>query len=172
MGPPLKKPTFLEVSRRQQRRRINALLEDDVNLIRHVNTVNNPPMPSCLPRSRSPLIIPPAEDVFEDEINYLAGNLELLNDTAFVDVRPPIPIPRDTQIDGRAQSTTIDSASRLRNFLAYWAIKNKISQFTVNEILAGLKKCGHPELPAAARTLCETPSRGMCCNGTRYWERK
>ena len=80
MGPPPK--PFLEVSRRQQRRRINALLEDDLNLIRHVNTVNNPPMPSSPPRSRSPLIILPGEDVFEDEINYFAGNLELLNDIA------------------------------------------------------------------------------------------
>ena len=39
-------------------------------------------MPSSPPRSRSPLIIPPGEDVFEGEINYFAGNLELLNDTA------------------------------------------------------------------------------------------
>ena len=39
-------------------------------------------MPSSPPRSRSPLTIPPGVDVFEDEINYFAGNLELLNDTA------------------------------------------------------------------------------------------
>ena len=39
-------------------------------------------MPSSLPRSRSPLIIPPGEDVFKGEINYFAGNLELLSDTA------------------------------------------------------------------------------------------
>ena len=128
-------------------------------------------MPSSPPRSRSPFIIPPGEDVFEDEINYFAGNLELLNDTAVVDVRPPIPILHDTQIDGRAQSTTVDSASRLRNFLAYWAIKNKISQSTVNKLLAGLKKCGHPELPADARPLCETPSQTtptQCLAGGNY----
>ena len=82
MGPPPK--PFLEGSRRQQRRWINALLEDDLNLIRHVNTVNNLLMPSSPPLSLSlsPLIIPPGEDVFEDEINYFAGNLELLNETA------------------------------------------------------------------------------------------
>ena len=39
-------------------------------------------MPSSLPRSHSVLIIPPGEDVFDDEINYFAGNLELLTDTA------------------------------------------------------------------------------------------
>ena len=39
-------------------------------------------MLSSPPRSHSPLIILPGEDVSEDEINYFAGNLELLNDTA------------------------------------------------------------------------------------------
>ena len=39
-------------------------------------------MPSSPPRFRSPLIIPPGEDVFEGEINYFAGNLELPNETA------------------------------------------------------------------------------------------
>ena len=39
-------------------------------------------MLSSLPRSRSPLIIPPGEDGFKGEINYFAGNIELLNDSA------------------------------------------------------------------------------------------
>ncbi|XP_024888188.1 uncharacterized protein LOC112465048 [Temnothorax curvispinosus] len=51
------------------------------------------------------------------------------------------------------------STTDLQNFLAHWAIQNKIPQSLVNDLLRGLKKFGHPELPFDARTLCDTPNR-------------
>lgn len=47
----------------------------------------------------------------------------------------------------------------LRAFLAHWAIQNKVPQSVVNNLLIGLQKFDHPELPSDSRTLCNTPNR-------------
>ncbi|XP_077255534.1 uncharacterized protein LOC143893711 [Temnothorax americanus] len=64
-------------------------------------------------------------------------------------------------MENQSQSiiTRPTSITDLQNFLAHWTIQNKIPQSLVNNLLRGLKKFGHPELPFDARTLCDTPNR-------------
>lgn len=45
-----------------------------------------------------------------------------------------------------------------RSFLAEWAIKNNISQTSIEELTSGLQKCSNLILPKSAKTLLKTPS--------------
>lgn len=145
---------FLEISRRQQRRRIRALSQIDINLLYPANTLN-PIRPSC---SLSTASLSISDDV-PDEIDNSFYNLAWCFDEAkdlntLVDERSITLADRNIQIQ-----TQSSPAINLRAFLAHWAIQNKLPQSVVNDLLIGLRKFGHPELPSDVRTLCNTPNR-------------
>lgn len=158
MGPPLK--PFLKISRRQQRRRIRALLQiDNNNLSYHANATNNivssptsPSFSSPTTRASSP------DDVHHKMISFdnleRFDNVENLN--TLIDEKSAL---TDTDIQIKVQNKSNIRHTDLRAFLAHWAIKNKVPQSVVNELLTELKKFGHPELSSDSRTLCNTPNR-------------
>lgn len=47
--------------------------------------------------------------------------------------------------------------TEIRSELAEWALKNKCTRKTLNDLLAILRRHGHNDLPADARTLLQTP---------------
>lgn len=51
------------------------------------------------------------------------------------------------------------SSNDLRAFLAHWAVQHKVAHSVINDLLTGLRKFGHPELPSDSRTLVNTPNR-------------
>ena len=155
MGPPLK--SFLEISRRQQRRRVRARLQVDIgNLANTANKIApNPIHLSCsqLTVNSGPTSIP---DDIRHEIDHFFHNIERFDDTnkdlnRFDDEKPTTHI----QTEAQPQSSSTD----LRAFLAHWAVQHKIAHSVVNDLLTGLRKFGHLELPSDSRTLVNTPNR-------------
>lgn len=136
MGLPLK--PFLELSRRQQRRRIRALLQIDNNSLYLANNIvsTNPIHSSC-----SLSIAPdPILNVVSHENGYFFDNLDLesFNDAenlnAPVDERSiALPDKDDVQVEVQAQPSslssyveiqtqaTVNHLTDFRAFLAHWA---------------------------------------------------
>ena len=176
MGPPLK--PFLNLSRKQQKRRIHALLQND-SLLCLTNNISssNPTRSSCV----SPTVCAP-NDVFNDvchEIGHFCNNIEQNNVedlNAVVNERSTALIDKNVELEVQGQSSfssslssfnvevnqtqsTVTGPTDLRAFLAHWAIKHKVPQSVTNDLLRGLQKFGHPELPSDSRILCNTPNK-------------
>lgn len=159
MGPPLK--SFLKISRRQQRRRTRALLQVDINNLENAvnNIAPNPILPSCSQLTACALI---PNDVCH-EIDHFYDNFKRF-DNADLNTDENSTIDRQTLTDRHIQmelqpQSTITRSTDFRAFLAHWAIQNKLVQSVVNDLLTGLRKSGHPELPSDSRTLFNTPNR-------------
>ncbi|XP_077259673.1 uncharacterized protein LOC143896004 [Temnothorax americanus] len=57
------------------------------------------------------------------------------------------------------RADNVDKESDLRYFLYHWAITYQIRQNALTNLLHGLKKYGHDDLPSDARTLLHTPKK-------------
>lgn len=154
---------FNQLSLRQQRRRIRDLSEADINSLRRANGANN-----GAPDPTYPVCLPPIPDCVVNGANNSICDLEPLRDEANMPVVMPedMEIPTattnaesDTEIPSNVEIHSRGAETDLRGFLVHWSIKNKVPQSLINELLVGLRKFGHPELPCDARTLCQTPKK-------------
>lgn len=165
MRPPLRRlKPFLKLSRKQQKRRIRALVQADLAYLANAanNATSSPTRPpSCSPPTARASNVP--DDVCHQIDNFF-DNLEHFDDAEdlnlLINERPTL-TNTDIQMKNQAQSTITrpTSITDLQDFLAHWTIQNKIPQSVVNDLLRGLKKFGHPKLPSDARTLRDTPNR-------------
>ncbi|XP_077281196.1 uncharacterized protein LOC143907935 isoform X1 [Temnothorax americanus] len=162
MGPPLRRmKPFLKLSQQQQKRRIRVLVQADLAYL--ANAANNAASSPTRPPSCSPPTAR-ASNIPDDVCHQIDDFFERFDDTEdlnlLINERPTL-TNTDIQLENQAQSTITrpTSITNLQDFLAHWAIQNKIPQSVVNDLLRGLKKFGHPELPSDARTLCDTPNK-------------
>lgn len=80
-----------------------------------------------------------------------AGSTVDINDFVYEDGQQ-----YDSESDDAETGTSSDELSDLRSDLAKWAVKNKATRASVDELLSVLRKHGH-RLPKDARTLLGTP---------------
>lgn len=128
----------------------------DIESLYRANTANNvassPTRLSCSSTARTPI-----PDDVHHKIDYFFDNLERFDDAEDfnlpINERPTL-TNRDTEMEIQVQSTITRPTTDLRDFLAHWAIQNKLPQSVMNDLLKGLQKFGHPDLPSDARILC------------------
>ncbi|KAA0708859.1 hypothetical protein E1301_Tti011794 [Triplophysa tibetana] len=60
-------------------------------------------------------------------------------------------------LNEETESVNEMASTSLPTFLQEWSIKHNITHNALDDLLKGLKRNGHPELPSTARTLLKTP---------------
>lgn len=125
MGTPAKK--FDQLSLRQQRRRICALSQADINSIRRANGASN-----GAPNPIHPLCPPSIPEHVVNGANDSVHDLEPLRNEADMPVEAEdMDIPTTTEIDAEIPANEkIESRGAetdLRGFLAHWSIKKQAS---------------------------------------------
>lgn len=133
MRPPLRRlKPFLKLSRKQQKRRIRALVQADLAYL--ANATNNAASSPTRPSSRSPPTAR-ASNIPDDvchQIDDFFDNLERFDDAEdlnlLINERPTL-VNIDIQMENQAQSTItrLTSITNLQDFLAHWAIQKYLN---------------------------------------------